>query len=156
MAVFNKLWCYLVVLTIIPGSISAQSFHISGFVIDQSNGEPLLVASAVIDGTDRGATTNLDGFFVINHVEPGTYALIVSYLGYMSRTVELDLRSQLEKPLLIELEPTALALKTVEVRLKREDVKDFRTSPTVSTMDVDAKVIRAMPSLGGEMDVMRA
>ena len=72
------------VLLLIPALLSAQFYPIRGFVTDASSGEPLPVASAVIHDSNLGATTNLDGYFVINHVPAGSYTLVASYLGYSS------------------------------------------------------------------------
>ncbi|MDP8239088.1 MAG: TonB-dependent receptor [Candidatus Hatepunaea meridiana] len=146
----------LLILLFFPLSVLAQFNSIRGFVIDASSGEPLLVASVVIEENDRGATTNLDGYFVINHIPFGKYTIRTSYMGYESNTIEVNVDYDLDKPVYIELQPTSVKLETVEVKLKREDIIDFRKRPQVSTVPLSGQMIRTMPSLGGEMDIMRA
>ncbi len=133
----------------------ALAANITGFISDASSGEPLPVASAVIEGGDRGATANLDGYFVINHVPVGSYTLVFSHLGYHSFVQDVQVMEMME-PLHIELQPARVELKAVEVKVKREEVKDQRKTPTVSAVPLDSRFIRAMPSLGGEMDILRA
>lgn len=146
----------LIAFFCIQSTAIAKNYAIRGFVTDATSGEPLLVASLMIENTMRGASTNLDGYFVINYVELGSYTLIASYLGYETRSIDIVVTHELMEPMNIELNPTAVKLETAEVVLDREEQKETRKRPRVSTVPVSAQVIRTMPSLGGEMDVMRA
>jgi hypothetical protein len=60
---------------------------IQGFVRDIASGEALRGANIFIENTTRVGTTNADGFFVIQDVEPGDYSLRVSFIGYKTKTV---------------------------------------------------------------------
>lgn len=61
---------------------------IVGKIIDkEANDEPLAFANILIKGTTKGTTTDFDGLYEIGNVEPGTYILNFSYLGY--ETVEI-------------------------------------------------------------------
>lgn len=65
------------------GSIHAQTTgKINGTVRDAQTGESLPGANVVIDGTQRGATADANGYFVILLVEPGTYSMTASLVGY--------------------------------------------------------------------------
>jgi len=74
-----------------------------GKVTDRDTGEPLPGANVVIQGTLRGAATDVDGNFLIPGVAPGQYTLVISYVGYeraevpvrvteSDRTVEVNVR----------------------------------------------------------------
>ncbi len=69
--------------------ISAQDTgSIAGKLIDQElNGEPLPFANILIKGTTKGTQSDFDGLYEIANLEPGTYTVVFSYLGY--ETVEL-------------------------------------------------------------------
>lgn len=75
-------------LALIFLSISAlgQEITISGYVKDSKTQEPLIGASVKLDGTDKGAATNIDGYFEITDVQPTTYNITASYIGYKSQT----------------------------------------------------------------------
>lgn len=73
---YGLLIFFLTVLT-----VSAQTGKIAGEIVDDK-GEPLIGASVLIQGTSMGASTNVDGFFVILSIPPGTYTLRVSFVGY--------------------------------------------------------------------------
>jgi len=55
---------------------------ILGRVTDKQTGEPLIGATVQVVGTARGATTNVDGSYVIVQVDPGTYVVRITFVGY--------------------------------------------------------------------------
>jgi iron complex outermembrane receptor protein len=65
----------------------AQKSVIEGVVKDESTGETLIGANIVFaDNPSRGTAANIDGYFKLE-VQPGTYKLVVSYIGYKSKTI---------------------------------------------------------------------
>ena len=64
----------------------AQNLKVSGTVVD-SAGAPIVGATVVIDGTNTGVTTNVDGLFTIN--APRNGKLVVSSLGYEEKIVDI-------------------------------------------------------------------
>lgn len=67
---------------------NAQNGKIAGTVVDRDSGEPLPAATVVIEGTTRGAATDVNGEYTILNVAPGTYALRASFVGYGDQVVE--------------------------------------------------------------------
>lgn len=63
----------------------AQNKLYSGTVVD-SQGEPIIGASVVQQGTSQGSVTDIDGNFKVS-VAPGS-TLIVSYIGYVTQRVK--------------------------------------------------------------------
>ncbi len=55
---------------------------IVGTVVDQNTGEPLPAVNIVLLETFHGASTNMDGQFIILNIPPGSYDIEVSMLGY--------------------------------------------------------------------------
>jgi len=55
---------------------------ISGSVMDMQTKELLIGVNILILGTQRGASTDLNGNFLISDVPLGTYSLEFSYIGY--------------------------------------------------------------------------
>ncbi len=62
------------VLMIAQGSIS-------GTILDNDTGEPLIGASVLLKGTSTGSITDIDGTFQITDVSAGDYTLQLSYTG---------------------------------------------------------------------------
>ncbi|MCK9425582.1 MAG: TonB-dependent receptor [Ignavibacteriaceae bacterium] len=67
--------------------LQAQTGKVSGVVKDAATGEPLISASVMIQGTNSGAATNLEGYYAILNVPPGTYTIKASMIGYTPSTL---------------------------------------------------------------------
>lgn len=65
----------------------AQTGEITGTVSDSTTGQTLPGVNVVIQGTQRGAATDANGQYTIANVEPGTYTLRASFVGYDTRVV---------------------------------------------------------------------
>ena len=61
---------------------------VRGMVIGGDDKEPLIGASVVIDGTNKGVATNVDGQFALK-LPPDT-SLVISYIGYKKQKVHVS------------------------------------------------------------------
>ena len=84
---------FLLVGLLCAMGVNAQSITVSGTVNDPE-GEPLIGASILAEGTSSGTSTDLDGHFTMN-VAPDAI-LIVSYVGYDSQRVPVDGRTHID------------------------------------------------------------
>lgn len=91
----------LVVLLLLPGQAFAQNIRVQGRVLDEQ-GEGLIGAGVVIQGTTTGTITDMDGNFVLS--VPSGATLEVSCIGYATQVV------QAAQTLTITLEPESRAL----------------------------------------------
>ena len=84
---------FLSILTILVASQFAWgAARIEGKVTDASTGEPLFGANLVIEGTSIGAATNIEGKYIIQDVPAGSYSLKISYIGYESKAIQINLK----------------------------------------------------------------
>jgi len=67
----------------------AQTKSITG-TVTEPNGEPLLGATVLVEGTSNGTSTDFDGNFSLN-VNQGDQ-IEVSYVGYATQVIEIDSR----------------------------------------------------------------
>lgn len=122
----------------------AQSGKISGRVTDAALGEALPGVNVVIDGTQRGAQTDLDGYYTILNVSPGDYTLRFSFLGYATQTVEgVDVNIGETTTIDVELRDEAVGLGEVVVRAEQPVIQ-----PDVSNsrLNVSAAELQALPA----------
>lgn len=77
------LCCLLLVFT---GFVFGQK-TVTGKVVDDSTGEPLIGATITVVGTTQGTTTDAEGTFVFS---TNAREILVSYLGYTSMTVPVE------------------------------------------------------------------
>ncbi len=73
---------------------------IVGTVVDARTGEPLPSVNVTVPGTTLGASTNVDGYFVILNIPPGSYRLVASLVGFRnSSAVDVRVASEALKGL---------------------------------------------------------
>ncbi len=65
----------------------AQTGTIAGVVVDAETGETLVGANVALRGTTTGTATDLDGRYRIRDLAPGTYDVVVSFVGFQGKTV---------------------------------------------------------------------
>ena len=66
----------------------ASPVIVRGMVIDAEDKEPVIGASVVIDGTNKGVATNVDGQFALK-LPPDT-SLVISYIGCKDKKVHVS------------------------------------------------------------------
>lgn len=137
---------------IISGSVFAQNTGIiRGFVYLKESGEPVLFTNVILKGTTLGIATDVNGFFSINKVPPGSYTLFISsMLGYdtLQEAVTVKAGEIVSKKLY--LTKSAIQLKGVEVSAEQE-AKETETQ--ISVNKIDPIVIKKLPTVGGEPDL---
>lgn len=134
--------------------VSAQQStgSIVGKLTDQEyNNEPLAFANVLIKGTTLGATSDFDGLFEIANVEPGTYTVTFSYLGYETVeipnvTVEAGKVTSLNVPMsasegvaLDEVVVTTVARKDSEVALLLDQKKAITLETSIGAQELARK-----------------
>ena len=111
-------------------TLAGTTGKIAGKVTDTETGEPIIGANVLIEGTSMGAATAVDGSYSILNIQPGTYNVRFSIVGYETTTVkgvivQIDLTSAVNA----ELHTTALTMGEVVVTAKHPIViKDISNS----------------------------
>ena len=121
---------------------AGQTGKIAGRVVDASTNEPLVSANVVVQGTTLGSATDVDGFYTINGIPPGTYSVVVNYIGYRKFTmtnvrVNIDLTTRVD----VKLQPEAIQVGEVIVRAERPLVQKDLTSTSVTVSSEELKRI---------------
>ena len=84
---------WFLTLAIVISSISAfAQGTIRGFVYDEETGEPIIFTTVFLKGTTYGASTDVNGYFSITKVKPGSYKLMVTYIGYDTASVYITIK----------------------------------------------------------------
>ena len=142
----------LAVLVLAAPAARAQQAALSGFVTDAATGETLLLANVVLTGTVYGAATNTAGYYTLTALEPGTYTLVASYLGYRERRQEIMLAPGERRRLDLALAPDDVAIGEVVVEAEREGEAEARN---IGVAQLPAQQVKALPTVF-EADVFRA
>jgi len=122
---FRKSALALTLLILLPVFLFAQEGKLRGKITDKESGEPLIGANVQIEGMTLGASSDVDGNYVILSVPVGTYTLKVTYVGY-SPIEESNVRvnSNLSTILDFKLSSTAVQVKPVEIVAERQQECD--------------------------------
>ena len=111
--------------------ISAQKISLVGTVIDSESKEPLVGANVVIqsDKLNTGSASNFEGAYRINDLNPNTYNIKVTYIGYENFESTISLEEQIggEFTYNIELDISVIQLQEYVVtasRGRREKITD--------------------------------
>ena len=129
---------------------------VSGRVVDQDSGEPLVGASVVIQGTATGAVTDIDGNFVVRNIPSGSTVLLVNFIGYGQQKIDISGQSGEIKVDDINLVTAAVGLN--EVMVMASMATDRKTPVAVSTIKAQQiiektgnqefpEILRSMPSV---------
>jgi hypothetical protein len=139
--------CFLV-----HAGLAAQvATSVFGKVVDEL-GERLFGASVYLEGTELGAQTGMDGTYEISEVPPGSYNLVVSYLGFRSQTqYNVIVRSKGTPPYNFVMEEASEQLE--EVVVSNENVITRPRETPLSTQSLSVVEIATYP--GGNNDVVR-
>ena len=143
-----------------PAKSMAQSYgKIVGVVVDAETGDPLPGANVYLEGTTLGASTDVDGTYVILRVPPGTYNVVVEYIGYQKMTVQnvkvqTDLTTRVDfklKPETIKGEEVVVVaeepvirkdLTSVESRVQQETIQKIPVQDLGDLLNLQAGVVR--------------
>ncbi len=136
---------FISVIIILAGYLSnswAASGKIVGQIIDQATNEPLAGANIVVEGTNMGASTDTDGFFVILNLPPGNYNVVASMIGYASFQYEnILVSSNRTTTLEFELGEEAVSGEVIVVQGERPVVQlDISSSQKIiSVQDIQSR-----------------
>ena len=62
---------------------------VSGFISDSSSGEALIGANVMIQETGQGMATDINGYYIIQNINPGSYTLMASYVGFRVSRIQI-------------------------------------------------------------------
>lgn len=135
----------LYIFFLLVAGYAVQAQILSGTVTDEL-GEPLVGANVFVSGTNTGVTTNAYGYYTLS-LQGGNIQVVCSYVGYRSDT----LRIQAVPPAEHHFRLSFLSMKEVVVSATRSE----RNAQT-GVVNLPIRQIKKIPTLGGEVDVIKA
>ncbi|MEM8909540.1 MAG: carboxypeptidase-like regulatory domain-containing protein, partial [Bacteroidota bacterium] len=120
---------------------------INGYVIDEETEEPLIGANLAIKGMNLGTVTDVDGYFELA-VPYTSYELMVSYLGYTPKIIQLGPQSRTVE---IRLEASQTLLSEVVILGYGRDMTQVNSiAPTKDIVQLSS-LAAAPPSLANSI-----
>jgi outer membrane receptor for ferrienterochelin and colicin len=125
--------------------------EISGLVTDET-GEPIPGVSVFLEGYEKGALSDLDGRYLINDVEPGSYNLVTSIIGFETQVrYNIIVRSIGTHSYNFSLKPSTEVLDEVIIRSANSSKRTRETPLSLQSLSGDE--IATYP--GGNNDVVQ-
>ncbi len=106
---------FLLIFLFIPSFIySGTTGKLSGTIKDAQTGEALIGANVVIEGTNFGSATNINGEYVILNIPPGKYNVKFSFIGYETLLLQ-DVVITIDQTTLLNVQLNSQSIQVGEV-----------------------------------------
>ena len=147
-----KIQFVLISIILLSGFVFAQSTgKISGKILSDKN-EPILGATIVVQNTSSGASADINGYYFIINLPPGTYTLKASAIGYTTQVVQgVKVGGGLTAKVDFLLKSSVVSMSEVVVQYTRPAVQKDLTS---KQQEIDVEDLRNMPIAGTMTDIL--
>ena len=133
---------YLIIAYILLSTSYANSGIISGFISDSSSGEALIGANVFLKETGQGMATDLNGYYIIQNISPGSYTIMTSYVGF----------ERFEKIIILkEEESVKLDISLIELVVELSGISV--TAEKLQRKNLDGIVLNSMQDKGAGFSV---
>ena len=144
----KKVLLFILIFTIVfnvgEKLYSGVTGKITGKITDNDNGNPLYGSNILIVGTNLGAAADMDGYYNILNIFPGTYTLRITMMGYQTLIME-DVRVNIDQTTTINTALTPTVLETPESITVVAERPLVRKDMTSSLASVSGNEIDALP-----------
>ena len=122
---------------------------ITGFILDNKTGEPVIGASVQVENTDIDVITDQYGYYTIS-LPKGRHTLSIQSIGMKDTKREILVYG--DGKLNIEMQTQVIALKKVVVSAqKASNIRSLQ----MGVQKIDIKTIKQVPVVFGEADILR-
>lgn len=109
-----------------------------------------MFCNVFLEGTTVGAPTDVNGMYNIAKVTAGKYTMVVTYLGYDTTKVEIDLKENQLLTKNLEIQESSIKLNEVKISAEREAM---RTEVNAAAIKITKKELEMVPTIGGDPDL---
>jgi len=124
--------------------LSQTTGKITGKVTDARNGEALIGANVLIEGTTMGTVAGDEGYFDIINVPPGTYNVRVGMMGYETIRVA-NVRVSVNRTTPVEVDMKQTVIQSDEVVVIQAQKLAIKKDQTGSIRNVSAEQMSSLP-----------
>jgi len=118
---------------------------IKGVVKDSKTGEELIGVNLIIKNTMMGTSTGIDGSFQFVNIHEGEYTLVISYIGYKPKQVDLTVRKDEVTIVDLELEESAYEIDSYAVIA--EQPITAASSKSIRKIDIETRPVKSSQDL---------
>jgi len=128
-------------LLLVSVAFSGTTGKLAGRVTDSQTGEPIIGANVTLTSTRMGGSSDIDGYYHIIDIPPGTYEVAISCIGYRGATSRASIKVDLTTTLNISITLQAVEMPEVLVKAERAIIQRDQSSTIQKTGADDLEVL---------------
>ncbi len=152
---FTPLFTLVLLFSTFQSEAQQRPGSLRGIVTDSSTGESIPFANVIVldDSLSQvtGGSTDLDGRFNINPINPGTYNVEVTFVGYSKmRIKEVMITPNTITTLNVKMQASNEVLQEVEVIHSAPLIDKSKSSKVTTSEDIQIMAVRDISSVAGQ------
>lgn len=149
MKILKTLLFFLIIFSF-SQNVIAQTGSLRGFVYDKDNGEPIIFTTVYLYKTSYGTATDVNGYYNLANVPQGKYTLIITYIGYDTLKMEINIRANKILTQNLIIKKSSIQMREFIVSAERMEMK---TEVRTSIVKITPKQLEKIPTMGSEPDL---
>ncbi|UCD39073.1 MAG: TonB-dependent receptor [Fidelibacterota bacterium] len=126
-----------------------EAANVSGYVANAETGETIIAVNIMVAGTNRGTTTDINGFFVIRDLSPGEATLQFTHIAYEEHQRTLRVDSQNLFLGTVTMTPTVIQAEAVIVKGHAANI--IQEDMDIASFEVNPEVLRKVPQFNKDV-----
>jgi hypothetical protein len=144
----KSLTLQILFLFAVSAAIGQGNATISGYINEESSGEPIIGGQVFVPGLQKGTSSNEFGFYSLT-LPKGTHEIVYRGGGFPNDTIRINLVN--DTVIRAELSE-AIQIDEVEINAKKSDNVN---STKIGQIELDINLIKKLPAFLGEVDVIK-
>lgn len=134
---------FIFILLLTDPLFSQDTGSVNGYITDSQTGETLLSANIALAEVNRGTSSNTSGYYSITNIQPGTYTLVATYIGYRRYEQEITILAgeNLRRDIELTSEGIRLEELVVESQTEREEQRN------IGRAEISTQLIKEVPAV---------
>ena len=137
--------CFCLAAFFLHVQLNAQSYAVSGYLIDADTKETLIGAAVYAPATGAGVISDRYGYFQLAGLQRGKHILQFSYMGYERHELEIEIKDRGITLPDVELTPKVFEIGEVKIVAAEPDKAADRQIET-SMIELTPKMIQSIPT----------
>ena len=110
---------------------------VTGTVYDSDSKEKIRAANILVIDTDSGTSTDENGEFLIQNLQPGLFEIEFNVIGYQKQRITIEIEEQSTTNLSAALKPLSLILDQITVTGLSKSQLSFDLPVVISKQEID-------------------
>lgn len=147
----NKFFPFCLFLLVPLLAPAQQTASVNGYISNAETGETLIAANIALADIPEGTSTNTSGYYSLTNLEPGTYLIVATYIGFQRYEKKIKLEAGENLRMDIALKPEEYQLEEIVVESKNGRGEEGN----IGMAQVETELIKRLPT-AFQADIFRS